>query len=53
MTLTQSKIFELESSVLGYLQDTATRTFEKHIILEKYYYELFKLYKKDADERYI
>jgi hypothetical protein len=53
MTRTQSKINDLEYIVKETLSNESTQPFIKTIILEKYHYELFKLYQQDNNERHI
>ena len=53
MTLTQSKINQLEDSVLDILTSKTKKTFLEHITLEKHYYELCKLYQQDELERHL
>jgi len=53
MTLTQKNIDELESNVSEIISNDNLKPFTQSIILEKYHYELFKLYQLDRKERHI
>ncbi len=52
MTRNQSKINDLEYEVKETLSNESTQSFIKNIVLEKYHYELFKLYQQDNKDRH-
>jgi len=53
MTRTQNKINNLEIEIKECLSNDSIKPFIKTITLEKYHYEIYKLYQLDNKERHI